>query len=227
VAVRSRLSAFVWRGPLGRLGVLSALVLGASACERGCLSRRLEDRSLTPTIGGEGPRGSMRRDGAASFDLAGTDCSDGLARCADGRVEVSVAGHVPHPCSSPPEKAEKPGSCECPWRTVASCDSGCVKDGLEVVATAEVAGVQLCASAEPQLRPLLPTELTSVSICADEGVSCVDGVVRVCSQRGQPVRLVAGCAQGCAGGISVDLEDLGTGDGRAVILCRRAHAERR
>ncbi len=98
---------------------------------------------------------------------------------------------------------------------------------MEVVATAEVAAVQLCGSTEPLLRPLLPTETMTVSICADEGVSCVEGVVRVCDQRGQPARLVAGCAQGCAAEIRVDQEDLRTGDGRAVILCRRAHAERR
>jgi hypothetical protein len=102
-----------------------------------------------------------------------------------------------------------------------------VKEGLEVLATAAVASVQLCASTEPLLRPLLPSELTSVAICADEGVSCVDGVVRVCVQRGQPMQLVAGCARGCAAGVGVDPEDLGTADGRAVILCRRAHAERR
>ena len=102
-----------------------------------------------------------------------------------------------------------------------------MKEGLEVLATAEVAAVQLCAPQEPLLRPLLPTEATTVSICAEEGVSCVEGIVRICEQRGQPVRLVAGCAHGCAGGIGVDQEDLRTGDGRAVILCRRAHAERR
>jgi hypothetical protein len=215
---------------LGRLAALAALTLALSACERGCLSRRLEDRSLTPTTGGEGPRGSARQDAGPTFDLAGTDCSDGLARCTAGRVEVSIAGHIPHPCSTPNApipQAEKAGSCECPWRVVASCDSGCVKDGLEVVATSEVAIAQLCASTEPLLRPLLPSESTSVSICADEGVSCVEGVVRVCAQRGQPVQLAAACAHGCAAGISVDQEDVGTGDGRAAILCQRAHAERR
>ena len=201
-----------------------ALALSVSACERGCLARRLQDRSLSPTPGGEGPRGSARPDGAAAFDLAGTDCSDGLGRCSEGRVEVSVAGHVPHPCSAP---RERPGSCECAWRAIASCDAGCVKDGLEVLATADVAAVQLCAPIEPLLRPLLPSEATTVTICADEGVSCVEGVVRVCDHRGQPAQLVAGCAHGCAGGIAIDLEDLRTGDGRAVILCRRAHAERR
>lgn len=205
--------------------VLLPLALSLSACERGCLARRFDDRSIAPTVGGEGPRGSARPDGAPSFDLEGTDCSDGLARCVDGEVEVSVAAHVPHPCSSPGEKPG--GGCECPWQRVGRCETACVKDGLEVLATAEVARVQLCAAPEPLLRPLLPNELTSVSICAEEGVSCIDGVVRACAQRGQPVRLIAGCAAGCASGVGVDVEDVGPSDGRAAILCRRAHAERR
>jgi hypothetical protein len=96
-----------------------------------------------------------------------------------------------------------------------------------VLATAEVAAAQLCATTEPLLRPLLPSEITSVVICADEGVSCMGGVVGVCAQRGQPMQRVAGCAQGCAAGVGADPEDLGTADGRAAILCRRAHAERR
>ena len=135
---------------LVRLVALLALALGVSACERGCLARRLEDRSVSPTVGGEGPRGSARHDGKPSFDLSGTDCSDGLARCSDGRVEVSVAGHVPHPCTSPGKNTERPGTCECPWRAVGSCDAGCVKDGLEVLATADVA--QRAAAAHPPSR---------------------------------------------------------------------------
>jgi hypothetical protein len=102
-----------------------------------------------------------------------------------------------------------------------------VKDALEVVATADVARVQLCNTTEPLLRPLLPTESATVEICGDERVACVDGIVRACVARGQPVRLLAACVNGCAAGIDVDPGDVLTGDGRAAILCRRAHAERR
>jgi hypothetical protein len=102
-----------------------------------------------------------------------------------------------------------------------------VTDGIEVVAGAEVARVQLCSSAEPLLRPLLPSESAAVEICADERASCVAGIVRVCAARGQPVRLIAGCVNGCAAGIDVDPGDVLTRDGLAAILCRRAHAERR
>src|SRR5947209_8781387 len=132
------------------------LVFGLSACERGCLATWLSDRSPSPIAGGESPRGSSSPDAAgAAFDLAGTDCSDGLARCVEGRVEISLAGHVPHPCGSPRERGN---ACECPWRSVGQCATGCVKDGLEVVATGEVALVQLCAASEPVVRPVAPTD---------------------------------------------------------------------
>jgi len=198
--------------------------MGLSACERGCLMRWFEDRSASPGLGTEAPRGSVTRDGAPSFELGGTDCSDGLARCVGGRVETSVAGHVPYPCTAP---RERPGSCECAWSPVATCQIGCVKDGIEVVAAAEVARDQLCASPDATLRPLLPSELANVVICSEDGSSCVDDVVRACTARGQPARLLGACAHGCATGIGVEPGDLLTGDGPAAILCRRAHAERR
>lgn len=205
------------------------LSLSFTACgERGCLSAWLDDPQSRGTRGTRGApaTGGGGDGGAGSIDLAGTDCPDGLARCSEGRVEVSVAGHVPHPCAKPRERG---GGCECPWVAAGTCASGCVKDGLEVVATAEVARVQLCQAspAEPVLRPVLATESTAVSICADDGVTCADGLVRTCAVRGQPVRLVAGCANGCASGIAIEPGDLTTGDGPAAILCRRAHAERR
>lgn len=204
--------------------MIVTLALGVSACERGCLSTWLADRSGSPGIGGEGPRGSRDRDAAGrTFDLGGTDCSDGLARCVDGRVETSVAGHVPYPCTA----GEKGGACECAWHPEARCEAGCVKEGVEVVATAEIARVQLCAPTEPALRPLLPAESASVSICADESASCADAIVRACAGPGQPARLVGACVSGCAAGIGVEPGDLLTADGAAAILCRRAHAERR
>jgi hypothetical protein len=203
--------------------LLGALTMGVSACERGCLMRWFEDRSASPGLGAESPRGSVARDGAPSFDLGGTDCSDGLARCVDGRVEISIAGHVPSPCTA----RERPGGCSCAWAPAATCETGCVKDGIEVVASADVARAQLCAAAEPLLRPLSPTELATVLICAEDGVSCVDGRVQACTTRGQPAQLLGACVNGCATGIGVEPGDLLTGDGPAAILCRRAHAERR
>lgn len=196
------------RSRTSRAAILAVLALGLSACERGCLMRRTAET----------------RDAARSFDLGGTDCSDGLARCVAGRVETSLGGHVPSPCTA---QRERPGTCECAWAPAATCDAGCVEDGIEVVAAPEVARVQLCAPAEPTVRPLSPGELASVAICADEGASCVDGLVRACAARGQPARLLGACVYGCALGIDVEPGDLLTSDGPAGILCRHAHAERR
>lgn len=204
-----------------RMVLLAALALGASACERGCLS----PRPGSPGAGGEGPRGSSETDAAASLGLSGTDCSDGLARCVAGRVESSVAGHVPHPCTQAPR--ERSGTCECPWAAAGRCAAGCVKDGVEVVASPEVAAIQLCNAVVPVLRPVTALDAVNVAICAEEGVSCVDGLVRACAAPSLPVRLVAACVSGCAPGVAVELGDLLTGDGVAAILCRRDHAERR
>lgn len=209
-----------------RLLVLVVLAFGVAGCERGCGGSK---RSAAPTAGGTTPRGS------SAVDLGGTDCSDGLARCNDGQVEVSVAAHLPHPCAPGEKTSPKAhGPCECPWRRIAGvCPRGCAKDGLEVVAEEAVAATQLCAPdpAAPVVRELLATELTTVTICADESVSCEAGVVTVCTARGQPARRIAGCVHGClagpGGSVSIDPGDLLTSDGAASILCRRAHAERR
>ena len=152
------------------------------------------------------------------------DCSDGLARCFSGQVAVSIAGHVPSPCTAP---KELPGACTCAWAPAGSCAAGCVKEGLQVEATREAAVEQLCATPEPVLRPATPAETAQVTICAEEGVSCVEGVVRACVARGQPARLAGVCVSGCASGVALEPGDVLTGDGAASILCRRAHAERR
>jgi hypothetical protein len=122
---------------------------------------------------------------------------------------------------------ERSGACTCPWRVAGRCSAGCVTEALELAAAPEVALVQLCAPLEVISRPVLATETTAVTICADEGVSCVEGFVRSCSARGQPARIVSACVHGCAPGATLDPDDLRTGDGPAAILCRRAHAERR
>jgi hypothetical protein len=204
-----------------RLALLAGLACGVSACERGCLAIWIAERSGSSGVGRERPRAPA--DAAGSFDLGGTDCSDGLARCTGGRVEVSVAGHLPFPCAA----GEKSGACACAWQAAGTCPTTCLKDGLEVVAAAAVARVQLCAPPEPAARPLLPSESAAVPICADESAACVDGIVRACAGPGQPARLVAACVGGCAPGIGVEADDLLTNDGAAAILCRRAHAERR
>ncbi|MBX3192732.1 MAG: hypothetical protein KF819_37460 [Labilithrix sp.] len=208
------------------LSLIALLALALSGCERGCAGSWLAQQGSSPSSGGEGPGGSAARD-AASALLEGTDCGDGLARCVEGRLESSLAAHLPHPC-----RETERGRCVCPWESIGRCAAGCVRSGLEIVATPEVARAQLCRPEIPVLRALLPADVARVEICGEEGTSCVDGIVRVCAARGQPVRPVAACAFGCAIGVGIDPADLEPGgspiaDGPAPILCRRADAERR
>jgi hypothetical protein len=223
------------------------LTIGLAGCQRGCLSSWFDEHTgassgdpamrhpgadaSAPRLGGAGPGGSR---GPTAFDFGGTDCSDGLARCFGGRIQVSVAGHVPAHCTAP---KELPGACACAWAPLdpgpsgapgGTCAAGCAKEGLEVEASPEVAREQLCASLEPTLRFPTPGEAASVTICADEGVSCIANLVQACTGRGQPARLAGVCVSGCAPGVSLQPEDLLTGDGAASILCRRrAPVERR
>jgi len=211
---------------------LVASALAVAGCERGFRSCGSSiGMAPDPTGGGAAPRGSSGS-GPSAFDLGGTDCSDGLARCVAGHVEVSIAAHLPHPCSAGEKSRPNAGGpCVCPWRSASAsrCARGCAKEGVEIVADEAVAVAQLCAAdpSPPIVRPLLATELTTVTICSDEAVTCEGGVVISCQARGQPARRLAACVEGCASGVAVDPgEDL-TSDGAISILCRRAHAERR
>ena len=202
---------------------LAAFVVLLGGCERGCLMTWLTQN------GGGAPGGTG---GAApkGMDLAGTDCSDGLLRCVDGRVEASRIAHLPSPCGL--GGVERPSACICPWDTVARC--ACAADGLEVVAAPTDAGIeQLCKAHGPVARPVLPEDSVTVDVCAQSGVSCVDGAIRICPASGQPSRPVAVCTWGCQ--TSISLVDDATEppgeprdpDGVLSILCRRGDAERR
>lgn len=155
-------------------------------------------------------------------DLSGTDCSDGLARCVAGHVEVSRLGHVPHPC-----EPRAGVTCACPWDDVGACEVGCAAEHLEISAEPDAAKSQLCSPRRAVERELLPDEVPR-DVCAGLGFSCVDNVVRECSEIGRPVRAIARCIDGCASGVNVPLIE-GTDrpgaptrlDGVVAILCRR------
>ncbi|MDF2692756.1 MAG: hypothetical protein K0S65_1139 [Labilithrix sp.] len=210
-----------------RFVVFLALALGVSGCERGCLSRWLGDRG----VGGNSPEGSGGEAPGRALDLSGVDCSDGLLRCIDGRVEASRAAHLR---CDPSKKGES--ACTCPWETFTRCTSGCASEGLEAIGAASDAGAaQLCRPDEPVARPVLPGDAVAIDVCVNEGVTCVDGIIRFCEAHGQPARPIAACLNGCQSHVGIDFAQLAPADpgartnpdGVVSILCRRDHAERR
>jgi hypothetical protein len=234
---------------LARVVMLALVVLPVLGCERGCLARKLGQNGAEPSAGRGGPsagrgepsaaRTEGTREGsgvgarpgqAQPFDLSGSDCSDGLLRCIDGRVEASRTAHLPHPCGGA-KRGERP-ACECPWEAFAPCPSGCALEGFEVIGSPSDAGAaQLCRASQPVARPILPGDAIPTEVCSTEGVACVDGIVRTCEARGQTVRAVAVCLHGCQPYVGIDDQgDPGASknlDGVVAILCRRDDAERR
>lgn len=199
------------------------LVVG-SGCERGCLSRWLENHGAG---GRELPRTERERDvPARDLNLAGIDCSDGLLRCVDGQVEASRRAHLPYPCTV--VDGLKRNACVCPWDPVVRCTTGCTDDGLEVIAPVSDAGAeQLCRPTSSVARPLLPGDPIPDEICGSDGIVCVGSIVRVCDGVGRPVRPVAFCLHGCQPAIAIDHGEPMNLDGAVSILCRHDHAERR
>jgi hypothetical protein len=195
------------------VGALLALVSG---CERGCAWGWLrEHRAVTGW--GEGRPGESRSPGPLAMNVV--DCPDGLARCSDGRVEVSRLGSIPRPCRGPESV------CGCPWAYVAECDRGCVADGLEVVMDPARAPVQLCAP-----------DVDALTAAREEGeraapglVGCDEGQLYRCS--GDAIvdctrhTVVASCVRGCSDE-SASVEDgieghLVTREAAFAILCSR------
>ena len=200
---------------LGRTLAAIAIVstaLVCAACDRGC--------------------GGLRREApvSGSASLSGTDCSDGLVRCVDGRVEASRLAHLPHPCGSMKEGRNE---CVCPWDSVGNCAFGCAVEGLVAFGDADAGATRLCrvdpAATGAIARPPLPGDPAFIAprICSDVGVTCIEGSVRSCDGAGAPEQVLAVCHHGCDPGIAIDHGERTIGTGVAEILCRRAHAERR
>jgi len=194
------------------------LALALAGCEKGCLATWFRDHG----VGGSGPGGSGGE--APRFDLGGTDCSDGLARCVGGRVEISRAAHLPHPCTTREGKA-----CTCPWEPGPTCATGCASEGTEIVASVELATLQLCRPDAPVVRPYLPGDPPVSGVCDAAGFTCIDGVLRACEAATKSIAAAGVCLHGCEPrvGLPSDHGDPTTLDGAAAILCARLHAERR
>jgi hypothetical protein len=179
-------------------GPLVALAAALPACERGCLKSCLEERGATA-------------DAMSPMPLHAVDCSDGLARCVEGRIETSRAFSYPSPCSG--------AQCACPWDRVSTCPRGCVVDDVEVAMTPARAVVQLCAP-DPAIvfsRPA-PADAGVVVRCDGERFHCSGGIVVACARAPEPVAV---CDRGCADdGAALDDETV-TLSAAIAILCAR------
>jgi hypothetical protein len=109
-----------------------AMSVTMAGCERGCARGWLRERGM-----GGAPAPSVSR----SFPVNAMDCPDGLARCVEGRIEVSRLAVIAQPCRGPES------ACACPWEPLAWCGRGCVAPGVELIIERDAAAAQLCAPA--------------------------------------------------------------------------------
>jgi hypothetical protein len=175
-----------------------------AGCERGCAKSWLAERGI-----GESPKTSP----SAIVPLNALDCPDGLARCRDGVVEVSVLATIPHPCAGAPE------SCVCPWTQLGTCGHACTVDGLELVVEREHAEAQLCAPAAADALSRAPDATTPLVPCDVRGYRCDGNVLEQCDDDGATPRALAVCTHRCAepGGV-IDADGV-TGDQAVALLC--------
>ena len=106
----------------------------------------------------------------------------------------------------------------------------CAFEGAEISATTEGGAPQLCHPLSPVARPVIGSDDASIDVCAEEGTTCREGIVRVCDAPAAVSRPVAYCIFGCATGLQLlETEDGPTKnlDGVISILCRHVDAERR
>ncbi len=159
---------------------------------------------------------SSMASGSLPFDVV--DCPDGIARCANGNVEVSRLATIPLSCRGPESK------CTCPWEHIAACARGCVAAEVELVIERDLAASQLCA-AGPEGGAVAYPSGSGRSPNA-EVPRCEEGELYRCSGRGIidcVVRSrVASCAHGCfAEGASIDVAIPIDREAAFAILCSR------
>ncbi|MGH7269498.1 MAG: hypothetical protein ACREJ3_03630 [Polyangiaceae bacterium] len=185
--------------------LVGLLPLWAAACGRGCARK-----GLGLSGGGDRPPGVL-----GSLPLRAMDCPDGLARCEEGVVSVSLLGTVPMPCHGPPS------SCVCRWESVGECSRGCAAEGIEVVMERGRAMTQMCAPGLDEgswVAPARPMGALAVPICDEGGrYLCAGGAIIECASGAA----VAQCSRGCvADGGTID-EDGVTREAAFALLCSR------
>lgn len=188
------------RGGGARYLPVLCFVATLCACQRGCARSWLESH-------GVGEPAGVAHAGRA---VNAIDCPDGLARCNEGVVEVSLLAAVPQPCVGPQR-------CTCPWERAGECDRGCVVDGATVVVDRPKALGQLCAPA-PDAGPHVLPALAPADCDEGQLYRCAAGAVISCAQRA----IVGRCERGCStegGDIGDDVQI--DREGAFAILCSR------
>jgi hypothetical protein len=149
----------------------------------------------------------------AAAPLSAVDCSDGLARCNGGIVEVSRLATIAQPCKGTAE------ACACPWERLGECDEGCVVDGVDVVMERGVALRQLCATRSEAGTVARPTSAQAPVACdEDELYRCARGAVVACAARAA----VGTCIRACvAEGASLSSDTPVDREAAFAILCSR------
>jgi hypothetical protein len=180
---------------------LFVLLIGLCGCERGCAKSWLEQHAAGDPAGAPPAAGAVNA----------IDCSDGLARCVGGVVEVSRLATIPQPCRG------GTAGCACPWERAGDCDRGCVAEEATFVVDHDRALAQLCAPG-PDAGPKVLPALQPADCDEDVLYRCTAGAVVACEQHA----VVGRCVQGCA----TEGSDIGTDvhidrEGAFAILCSR------
>lgn len=157
---------------------------------------------------------AKQRGAFEGIPLNAIDCPDGLARCRDGRVEVSRLAAIRRPCAGPAVQ------CACPWEQIATCSTSCVVENVEVVMEPPLASTQLCAPS-PDAAPWTSFEegAGGCGSCREGQLfRCAQAEVRACRGAAQS----AACLRGCAvEGAAIDEGEPAAFEAAVAILCAR------
>ncbi|CAN5660546.1 hypothetical protein BH09MYX1_BH09MYX1_46750 [soil metagenome] len=141
-------------GILAWLG-FGALLVGASACERGCLKRALPDV-----------------EGGVADPLSVVDCAPGVLRCRTGVVERHATATA---CAT----------CTCPWvSTSVTCAQGCLAEDVEILRD-ESDAISLCTPRDTTFAPDPKADAGGGACTDEGArFQCSGGVVYACASGG-------------------------------------------
>ncbi len=190
-----------------RKAALACFLVLPAGCERGCARDWLSRHGAIEGVPGT----------PGTLPINAIDCPDGLARCRDGVVEVSVMAAIPQPC---PQSLRPLRSCECPWSPGVKCKRGCAGEGVEVVIEPLLAARQLCAPSQDASTVTVMTPGSGApGACGDgELYRCSGSRVVACRENA----VIGTCSRGCFDANAYLEDDIDVSREAAfAILCLR------